>query len=94
MSADLKQAELTIQQMSAEIEALMGKVKVGFQPGIFSYAHVDGYDLPLNVHRNCFTHLTLAFLYLLQATQMSALSDRQAEERRIFDLESAIKSVI
>lgn len=28
-SADLKQAEMTIQQMSAEIEALMEKLKVG-----------------------------------------------------------------
>lgn len=34
MSADLKQAEMTIQQMSIEIEVLKEKVKVGFQPGI------------------------------------------------------------
>ncbi|TNM87525.1 hypothetical protein fugu_005746 [Takifugu bimaculatus] len=53
-SADLKQAEMTIQQMSAEIEALMEKLKV---------------------------------------TQTSALADRQVEERRILDLESAVKSL-
>lgn len=34
MSADLKQAEMTIQQMSIEIEVLKEKVKVGFQRGI------------------------------------------------------------
>lgn len=30
VSADLKQAEMTIQQMSAEIETLREKLKVGF----------------------------------------------------------------
>lgn len=45
MSADLKDAEMTIQQMSAEIEALTEKVKVGFQPGILNYTHVDSKDL-------------------------------------------------
>lgn len=55
MSADLKQAEMTIQQMSAEIELLTEKVK---------------------------------------ATQTSALTDLQVEERRILDLENAVTSVI
>lgn len=31
--------------MSAEIELLTEKVKVGFQPGILNYAYVDGNDL-------------------------------------------------
>lgn len=38
MSADLKHAEITIQQMNAEIQALTEKVKVGFEPGALNYA--------------------------------------------------------
>lgn len=45
MSADLKQAEMTIQQMSAEVEVLTEKLKVGFQQGILNYAYVDSNDL-------------------------------------------------
>lgn len=45
MSVDLKQAEMTIQQMSAEVEVLTEKLKVGFQQGILNYAYVDSNDL-------------------------------------------------
>lgn len=42
LSADLKEAEMTIRQMSTEIEALTEKIKVGFQPGTLTSVSVDG----------------------------------------------------
>lgn len=84
VSADLKRAEMTIQQMSAEIEALMEKLKVGSLPGAAENRILKDKDRLISEQTQ---H------WFLQVTQTSALTDRQVEEGRILDLQRAVKNV-